>query len=81
MGDLVCDDHTFFVYGGLAWRSSVLLAIGAVHMVLFVWMVFTILVDEVTPVSIALWFGIPGVAAILYALYSLTQLEAASDEE
>ena len=68
------------VYGGLTWRSSVLLGVGTAGLALFIWMVFTILVDEVTPVSVALWFGIPGLAAIGYALYQLTQQETADAE-
>lgn len=69
------------VYGGLAWRSSVLLGIGAAGLAIFVWMVFTILVDEVTPTSIAVWFGIPGLAAVGYSLFSLQQMAARSEEE
>jgi hypothetical protein len=68
----------FVAYGGLAWRSSVLLAIGAIGLVIFIMMMITILVDDVTAVSIALWFGVPGLAAVGYALFSLDQL--ASEE-
>jgi len=64
----------FVAYGGLAWRSSVLLAIGAIDLVIFITMMITILVDDVTAVSIALWFGIPGLAAVGYSLFSLDQL-------
>jgi len=69
------------VYGGVTSRSSVLLGIGAAGLAVFILMVFSILVDEVTPVSVALWFGIPGVAAAAYSLFRLTQLEAESVEE
>ncbi len=63
------------IYGGLAWRSSVLLGIGAAGLIIFINMMVSILVDEVTAVSIALWFGIPGLAAIGFALFSLDQME------
>ena len=62
------------IYGGLAWRSSVLLGIGAVGLIVFVAMMINVLVDEITAVSVALWFGIPGVAAVGYSLFSLEQL-------
>ena len=70
------------VYGGLAWRSSVLLAIGAVGLIVFIALVINILVDEVTAVSVTMWFGIPGLAAIGYSLFSLEQMakeEATND--
>jgi hypothetical protein len=62
------------VYGGLAWRSSVLLGIGALGLIIFIVMLFTVLVDEVTAVSVALWFGIPALAALGYNLISLEQM-------
>jgi hypothetical protein len=62
------------IYGGLAWRSSVLLGIGAFGLTVFIMMLITVLVDEVTAVSVALWFGVPGVAAIGYAVFSLEQM-------
>ena len=62
------------VYGGLAWRSSVLLGVGALGMIIFIMMLVTVLVDDVTAISIALWFGIPGVAALGYNLMSLEQM-------
>ena len=63
------------IYGGLAWRSSVLLGIGAAGLLIFINMAIGILVDELTAISIAAWFGIPGLAAIGYALVSLDQME------
>jgi hypothetical protein len=69
------------VYGGLAWRSSVLLGIGAVGLVIFILMVWSILVDDVTAISVALWFGIPGLAAMGYALFRLQQMESADSED
>jgi len=62
------------VYGGLAWRSSVLLGVGALGMIIFIMMLVTVLVDDVTAISVALWFGIPGVAALGYNLWSLEQM-------
>lgn len=67
------------IYGGLAWRSSVLLGIGATELIIFIVMMISILVDEVTAVSVALWFGIPGLAAIGYSLFNLEQM--AKEEE
>lgn len=63
------------IYGGLVWRSSVLLGIGAAGLTIFIAMMISVLVDEITPVSVALWFGIPGLVGIGYALFSLQQLE------
>lgn len=63
------------IYGGLAWRSSVLLGIGAAGLILFIGMMIQILVDDITAMSVALWFGIPGLAAIGYSLFSLEQLD------
>jgi hypothetical protein len=71
----------FVAYAGLVWRSSVLLAIGAIHLVIFIFMIFTILVDDITPIAVALWWGIPGLAAVGYSLYSLQQMEAAESEQ
>jgi len=62
------------VYGGLAWRSSVLLGVGALGLIIFIAMLVTVLVDDVTAISVALWFGIPGVAALGYNLWSLEQM-------
>jgi len=72
----------FVAYAGLTWRSSVLLGIGTAGLVIFITMMISVLVDEVTAVSIALWFGIPGLAAVGYSLFSLEQLDqvAATDE-
>ena len=69
-------------YAGLTWRSSVLLGIGTAGLVIFIIMMISVLVDEVTAVSVALWFGIPGLAAVGYALFSLEQLvqDTATDE-
>jgi hypothetical protein len=71
----------FVVYGGLAWRSSVLLAVGAVHLIIFIAMMISILVDSVTAMSVALWFGIPGLAAFGYSLFSLDQMAKEAAEE
>ncbi len=68
------------VYGGLAWRSSVLLGIGTAGLIIFVWMAITILVDEITAINVALWFGIPGVLALGYLLYSVWNVEEANSE-
>ena len=65
----------FVVYTGLTWRSSVLLGIGAAGLVIFIIMMISVLVDEVTAVSVALWFGVPGLAAVGYSLFSLEQLD------
>lgn len=65
----------FVVYTGLTWRSSVLLGIGAAGLVIFIIMMISVLVDEVTAVSVALWFGVPGLAAVGYTLFSLEQLD------
>jgi len=65
----------FVVYTGLTWRSSVLLGIGAAGLVIFIIMMISVLVDEVTAVSVALWFGLPGLAAVGYSLFSLEQLD------
>ncbi len=72
----------FVVYTGLTWRSSVLLGIGAAGLVIFIIMMISVLVDEVTAVSVALWFGVPGLAAVGYSLFSLEQLDtvAATDD-
>ncbi|MCH7583789.1 MAG: hypothetical protein IH941_01350 [Acidobacteria bacterium] len=65
----------FVVYSGITWRSSVLLGIGTAGLIIFVVMLISILVDEVTAVSVALWFGIPGLAAVGYSLFGMQQLE------
>ncbi len=72
----------FVVYSGLTWRSSVLLGIGTAGLVIFIAMMISVLVDEVTAVSVALWFGIPGLVAVGYSLFSLEQLvqDTATDE-
>jgi hypothetical protein len=43
-------------------------------LIIFIVMLFTVLVDEVTAVSVALWFGIPALAALGYNLISLEQM-------
>lgn len=58
------------LYGGLTWRSSVLTAIGAIHVIILIVMIMSILLDSVTAVQIALWFGIPGLAALGYAFWA-----------
>lgn len=68
----------FLVFGGLTWRSSVLLGVGAASLAIFIGMMISILVDEITPMSVGLWFGIPGLAAMAYAFFNLQQME--SDE-
>ncbi len=67
------------VYGGLAWRSSVLLGTGTAGLIIFVVMAISILVDELTATSVALWFGIPGLLALGYLLYSVWEAEEVSD--
>ncbi len=64
----------FAIYGGVAWRSSVLLGLGAIGLLIFVNMMVAILVDEITAVSIAVWFGVPGLAAVGYSLFSLDRM-------
>ncbi len=61
------------LYGGLTWRSSVLLGAGAAGVLFLIVMVMSILVDSPTAVTFALWFGIPGLAALAYAIWSLEQ--------
>ena len=72
----------FVIYSGLTWRSSVLLGIGTAGLVIFIMMMINVLVDDITAVSIALWFGIPGLAAVGYSLFNLEQLgtDTATDE-
>lgn len=56
--------------GAITWRSSVLGAIGAIHVIILVQMVMSIVVDEMTAMQVALWFGIPGLLALGYALWA-----------
>lgn len=65
-------------YAGLTWRSSVLVALGVVHLIILIAMIMSILLDEMTAVQVALWFGIPGLLALGYALYGMRE-EAASE--
>lgn len=66
------------LYGGLTWRSSVLLAIGAGGIIVFIIMLMTIMLDEVTTMQVTLWFGIPGLAALGYAAWSENQAGGAA---
>jgi hypothetical protein len=66
-------------YAGLAWRSSVLLGIGAVGLIVFISMLMSILLDEMTALQVTIWFGIPGLIALGYAAGSQRTPEAAPE--
>ena len=69
------------LYGGLTWRSSVLLAVGAVLVIALVGQIMSIVLDEVTAIQVALWFGIPGLAALAYSMWSQQDQDAPPPQE
>lgn len=68
-------------WAGLTWRSSVLLALAVVHLIILIIMLMTILVDEMTAVQVGLWFGIPGLLALGYALMGMQPEKTEADAE